>query len=105
MVRGVLFSLVLSALLVYAIFRMDDMYREAAPERITRVDIYSDRIAYRTGTYASPSLLRIGLRAAQDPPKALGLHDCSRTEDLEEVISILRELGYGSFEVELPDDC
>lgn len=105
MVRGVLFSLVLSGLLVYAIFRMDDLYQQATPERITRVDIYDKEIAYRTSTYASASLLRIGLQAAQDPPKMVGLHDCSRTETFEEVVDVLRELGYGSFEVEWPEDC
>ncbi len=105
MVRSVLFSVALSALLIFVVYRVVDIYQQAQPERVTRIDIHADRITYRTNRYPSPSLLEIGLKAANDPPRIVGLHACSRMDDLESVIDMLRELGYTRFEVELPDDC
>lgn len=105
MVRGVLFSVALSALLVYAVYRMVDLYESALPERATRVDIYADHITYRTSDYPSITLFAVGLKAGRDPPKYLGLHACERMDTLEDVVDILRSEGYTSFEIELPDDC
>jgi hypothetical protein len=105
MVRGVLFSVALSALLIYGLFRMVDMYQRVTPELIVRVDIYGDRITYRTNAYATPSLFAIGLKAAREPPRRIELHDCSQREVFEAVIDIVRSEGYSSFEIALPPDC
>ena len=105
MIRNVMFSVVLSGLMIYAVVRMVAVYQEGVPERITRIDIYADRISYRTSNYATPSLLSVGLQAAQDPPKKLALHDCSRMDDFEAVVGVLREQGYINIDIELPDDC
>jgi len=105
MIRGVMFSLALSLLLLFAVFRLQAVYLEGLPERVTRVDIYADRIAYRTGSYQTQTQFAIGLKAAQDPPRKIALHDCSRMAILEGVIDILREQDMSSFEIELPDDC
>jgi len=105
MVRGVFFSVALSAMLIYAVYRMVDMYEQALPERVTRVDIYADSIGYRTGDYPTTSLFEIGLKAADDPPEQVSLHDCSRMDTLEEVVEILRAEHYSSFEIKLPQDC
>jgi hypothetical protein len=105
MIRGVLFSVALSALLIYAVYRMVDLYEAAMPERVTRVDIYAEHITYRTSEYPSTSLFAVGLKAAHDPPKYLGLHDCTRMDTLGTVVEILRAEGYTSFEIELPDGC
>lgn len=105
MTRGILFSVALSALLIYAVYRMVDMFERARPERVTRIDIYADRITYRTGSYQTPSRLAIGLKAAQDPPRQVGLHDCARMDDFAAVVDVLREQGYANFSVELPDNC
>lgn len=105
MVRGVMISVVLSGVLVFTVYRIYSVYQEGMPARVTRIDIYADRMTYRTNRYPTPSLLEIGLKAANDPPEVVALHDCSRRDDFETVIEILRELGYGSFDIELPDDC
>lgn len=105
MIRGVLFSLALSVLLIYAVLRLQSVYVEGIPERVTRVDVYADHITYRTGTYYSATQLAIGLKAAQDPPQVLALHDCGQNEALESVIEVLREQGLTNFEIELPEDC
>lgn len=105
MVRAVLFSVALSAILIYAVLRVQSVYQQSLPERVTRIDIYADRIGYRNNIYSTPSLLAIGLKAANDPPKVLALHVCARQDDLEMVVEVLREQGYLSFEVELPDTC
>lgn len=105
MIRTVLFSVALSALLIFAVFRVVDIFRQVEPERVTRIDIHSDRITYRTNRYPTPSLLEIGLKAANDPPRVVGLHDCGRMADFGAIIDVLRDLGYTSFEVELPEDC
>lgn len=105
MIRGILFSVALSALLIYAVYRMVDMYQQAVPERVTRVDVYSDHIAYRTSDYSSPSQFAIGLKAAREPPRKIGLHDCARMDSLEAVVVIVRDEGYRDFDIELPEDC
>ena len=105
MVRSVLFSVALSALLVYGVLRMQAVYEQGLAERVTRVDIYADRITYRLSQYQTPSLLRIGLMAAKDPPRKVALHDCSRMDDFEVVIDIVRGEGYTEFDIELPDAC
>jgi hypothetical protein len=104
-IRGVLFSVALSALLIYAVYRMVSLFELAKPEGVTRIDIYDDRITYRTSTYETTSRLAVGLKAAQDPPRIIGLHDCARMDEFEAVVDVLRELRYTNFSVELPDDC
>jgi len=105
MVRAVLFSVALSALLIYSVLRVQSAYERAQPLRVTRIDIYSDRITYRNNKYPTPSLLAIGLKAANDPPKLLALHDCARLEDFEAIVDIVRDQGFLSFKVELPEGC
>ena len=90
---------------MYAVFRMQFVYEAGMPERVTRVDIFADRITYRTSHYSTPRLLEIGIKAANDPPKKLALHDCARMDEFEQVLDSLRELGYASLEIELPDNC
>jgi hypothetical protein len=105
MVRQVMFSVALSAIMIYAILRMQSVYEATLTERVTRVDIFSDRITYRTSQYSSPSLLAIGIKAAQDPPEKLALHDCDRMDDFEAVLDALRDQGYTDLEIELPEGC
>jgi hypothetical protein len=105
MVKRVLISVALSAILIMVVFRVASLYQEGQPERVTRIDIYADRITYRTGTYSTPTQLKIGLEAAKDPPRKVALHDCASMDDFEAVIAMLRELDYRSFDIELPDDC
>jgi hypothetical protein len=105
MIRSVLISLVLSALLIFVVLRVAALFETAAPERVTRIDIYSDTITYRMSRYPTPSRLAIGLKAVNDPPRLLAVHDCERMEVLEAVLQVVREQGYTSFEVQLPDDC
>lgn len=105
MVRQVMFSVALSAIMIYAILRMQSVYEATLGERVTRVDIFADRITYRTSRYSTPTLLAIGIKAAQDPPEKLALHDCSRMDDFEAVLDALREQGYTDLEIELPDGC
>jgi hypothetical protein len=105
MIRSVLMSVALLAILMFTVFRLHGVYLEGLAQRVTRVDIYPDRIAYRTNRYPTPSLLAIGLKAANDPPELLALHDCGRMDDFEAVIDLMRELGYTDFEVELPESC
>ncbi|HEY5665130.1 MAG TPA: hypothetical protein VIV64_00300 [Gammaproteobacteria bacterium] len=105
MVRSVLFSVALSAILVFTVLRLHAVYQEGLALRVTRVDIYPDRISYRTNHYPTPSLLGIGLKAANDPPELVALHDCSRMQDFEAVIDLMREQGYTDFDVELPEGC
>jgi hypothetical protein len=73
--------------------------------RVTRIDIYTDRIEYRTGRYPSVAALAIGLKAARDEPRIVELHDCGRRGELEAVVDILRERGQASFSIVLPEDC
>lgn len=105
MVRAVLFSVALSGFLIYGIFRLQAIYEEGLPERVVRIDIYTDRIAYRTSSYLTPSQLEIGIKAAKEPPEVVALHDCSRMQDFESVVDVLRSQGFTSFKVELPSDC
>ena len=106
MIRSVLFSVALSALLIYAIFRLQSAYEQRlAFNRITTIDIYADRITYRTNVYSTTSLLANGLKAVHDPPKKVKLHVCSRMDDLEAVIDVVRAEGYMDFEVDLPEGC
>ena len=105
MIRSVLFSVALSAVLIFTVLRIHSVYLEALAQRVTRVDVYSDRIPYRTSHYSTPSLLGIGLKAANDPPKLIALHDCSRMDDFEAVIDLMREQGYTEFDIEFPEGC
>jgi len=105
MVRGVLFSVALSILLVFAVYRLQSVYQEGLPERVTRIDISSDRIDYRVSSYKTPTQVAIALKAAQDPPRLVAVHECGLNETLEAVLGILREQGYTSFEIQLPDNC
>lgn len=105
MIRSVLFSVALSALLIYAVYRMVALFELARPEGVTRIDVYADRITYRTSSYETISRFAIGLKAAQEPPRIIGLHDCASMDEFEAVIDVLREQGFTSFAVELPDDC
>ncbi len=105
MVRGVLISVALLGVLMYAVVRIVDMFQQAMPEYVTRIDIHSDRFVYRTNSYATSSLLEIGLKVAKDPPEKIGLHDCERMDELEDVVDIMRRLGYTNFEIELPRAC
>lgn len=106
MVRSVLFSVALLALLIFAVLKLQSSWEQRlAVERVTSVDIYADRIAYRTNVYATPTLLSYGLKAVNDPPRRVVLHTCSRMDDLEAVIDVVREQGYTDFQVEMPDSC
>lgn len=105
MIRSVLFSVALSAILIYAVLRMQAVYEATLAERVTRIDVFADRITYRMSHYSTPTLLGIGLKAANDPPEKLALHDCSRMGVFEAVIDEVREQGYTRFEIELPDAC
>ena len=105
MTRSVFFSLALSALLIYAVIRMVDLFERATPMPLTRVDVYADHIDYRTSRYPTPSRFAIGLKAVREPPAVLGLHDCASMDRFEAVLQILREEGYSSFAIELPEDC
>jgi hypothetical protein len=105
MIRSVLFSVVLLAALIYVVLRLHSVYEEGLASRDTRIDIYADQITYRTSHYPTPRLLAIGIKAANEPPKKITLHDCRRQRDFEAVIDIVREQGYRDFEIELPDGC
>jgi hypothetical protein len=105
MIRSVLFSAVLSAALIYAVLRLHSVYEDGLAARVTSIDIFSDRITYRTSHYPTPSLLAIGLKAANDPPRKIVLHDCRRQREFEAVLDIVREQGYKEFEIDLPDAC
>ena len=105
MIRSVLFSVALSAILIFTVLRLHAVYQDGLALRVTRIDVYSDRISYRTSHYPTPSLLRIGLKAANDPPRLIALHDCSRMDTFEAVIDLMREEGYTQFDVDLPENC
>lgn len=105
MIRGVLVSVVLLGMLLYAVTRLVGMFENALPDRVTRIDIFDDQITYRTNSYPTVSMLAVGLKAAKDPPRVLGLHDCSRMEDFRAIIDLLRDEGFGNFEIELPENC
>ena len=100
-----MFSVALSGFLIYGIFRLQSVYEERMPELVVRIDIYADRIAYRTGSYETPSQFEIGIKAAREPPEVVVLHECARMNEFETVVDILRSEGFKSFKVELPPDC
>jgi hypothetical protein len=105
MIRSVLLSVVLLAVLLYAITRLVAMLQGAMPERVTRIDVYADRITYRAHTYETTSQLAVGLKAAGDPPQKLAVHDCARMDELAVILDLLRRQGMSNVDVELPDDC
>jgi hypothetical protein len=105
MIRSVLMSVVLLAALIYTVLRLHSVYEEGLASRVTRIDIFEDQITYRTSHYPTASLLAIGLKAANDPPEKVALHDCDRMTEFEEVLEIVREQGHSRFEIELPDNC
>ncbi|MGW8369255.1 MAG: hypothetical protein ACWGPN_11330 [Gammaproteobacteria bacterium] len=105
MIRTVLISVVLLGILLFAILRLQSVYEGGLPERANSIDIYAERITYRTRSYDTPSSLSIGLRASTDKPDKVVLHDCSRMNDLETVIDLLRAQNQTSFDIELPDGC
>ena len=105
MIRSVLLSVLLLAVLLYAVTRLVAMMQGAMPERVTRIDVYADRITYRTNTYETTSQLAVGLKAAGDPPHKLAIHDCGRMDDLAVILNLLRQQGMSNVDIELPDDC
>jgi hypothetical protein len=105
MIRMVLISVTLLALIAYLMVRMVTIYNDAQPPRVTRVDVYADRLTYRTGIYETTSMLSIGLKAAKDPPRLLEVHGCEAVDRLPSVLDVLRENGAADFEIVLPDDC
>jgi len=105
MIRSVLYSVGLSALLIYAVLRTESVYEQTLAQRVTRIDVYADRITYRTSQYSTPSLLGIGIKAVNDPPKMVALHDCARIDVFEDVIDEIRDQGYTDFSVQMPDNC
>jgi hypothetical protein len=105
MIRSVLFSVLLSAVLIYAVLRLHSSYEDVLASQVTSIDVYSDRISYRTNQYPTVSRLRIGLLASNDPPRKVALHDCARLTEFEAVLDLVREQGYTEFEIDLPDSC
>lgn len=105
MIRSVLISVILSAILIFAVLRMHSVYERGLPEPVAGIDIYDDRITYRTGVYTTLSQLQIGLKATIDRPERVKLHDCARIDDFEVVVDMLRAHGQTQFEVELPRGC
>ena len=105
MVRSVLMSVAISALLIYGVFRLYDSYQARLPIGTTRVDIYSDRITYRTNYYLTARLFGYGLKAARVPPDVVALRDCQRMAEFEAVLDEIRAQGYTDFDIELPDNC
>jgi hypothetical protein len=100
-----MFSVALSLLLIFAVYRLQSVYMEGLPPRVTRVDIEAERILYRTGSYKTPTQFAIALKAAQDPPRMLVLHDCRRIDVLGQIIEILRSQSIKRFEVEMAESC
>lgn len=82
-----------------------DAFFPEPEERVTRIDIYGDRIAYRTRVYETTSALAIGLKAVNDPPRLVELHDCARMDVFEDVVDLIRESGEYDFTAALPEDC
>lgn len=88
-----------------AVLSACDAFFPGPENRVTRIDIYGDRITYRTGVYETTSALAIGLKAANDPPRLIELHDCGRLDVFEEVVDVVRQRGEYSFSVTLPEGC
>ena len=105
MVRSVLMSVAISGLLIYGVFRLYGVYQDRLPIGITRVDIYADRITYRTNYYSTARLFGYGLQAAKVPPDVVALRDCQSHAEFEAVLDVIRAQGYSDFAIELPDDC
>lgn len=103
MVRSVLFSVLLSAFLIYGVLRLHSVYEDGLAARVTSIDIYSEQIQYRTNQYPTVSRLRIGLLASNDPPEVLVLHDCSRMDEFEAVLEMVREEGYTEIDIDLSE--
>jgi hypothetical protein len=76
-----------------------------AEQRVTRIDIYTDRLEYRARRYETTTALAIGLKAAQDAPRIIELHDCERRGELEAVLDVVRTLGQHNMSIVLPNDC
>ena len=105
MTRTLFISIALLGILAFLIMRWESFYNAAQPPIVTRVDIYTDRVTYRTGVYATTTALAIGLKAANDPPEVVELHDCTGRDQLEAVLDLLREQGTYRFDIVLPDHC
>jgi len=103
--RTLLISVALLGLMAFMMVRWESFYTAAQPPLVTRIDIYSDRMTYRTGVYATTTALDIGLKAANDPPEVVELHDCARRSDLEAVLDLLRAQGTFRFDIVLPESC
>lgn len=105
MIRMVLISVALLAMTAYLMFRVERIYTESQPPRVTRVDVYADRLTYRTGIYETPSTLAIGLKAANDPPRLVEVHGCDAVHRLASVLDVVRANGAADFEIVLPEGC
>lgn len=105
MTRTLLVSVALLGLMAFMMIRWESFYTSAQPPIVTRVDVYADHMTYRAGVYPTVTALGIGLKAANDPPEVVELHDCGRRDDLEAVLDLLREQGSFSFDIILPDHC
>jgi hypothetical protein len=105
MVRTVVISVFLLGLVCFFIFRWQRMVDDAQPPLVTRVDIYSDRIVYRNGNYASPSTLSIALKANNSLPEIVEVRDCAAANQLAGVLDVVRAEGAKTFKIVLPEDC
>lgn len=105
MVRGVMYSVALSLLLIYGVYRLQDVYHESLAQQPVRVDIYEKYIAYRNNHFTTPGHLGIGIKATQEPPEAIIVHDCNGMKMLADVLTVLREQGITTVDVELPENC
>ena len=84
------------------VFRRDQVFPRPQPI-VPRVDIYSDRITYRTRSYETATGLAIGLKAANEPPSLIELHDCNQFELFEDTIDVVRADGDYQFELVMPE--
>jgi hypothetical protein len=105
MTRMILVSVALLGLVCYFIFRWQALVTAAQPPLLTRVDIYSDRIEYRNGSYASASTLSIAMKANTRLPEVVAVHDCAAVSMLPGVLDVIRLAGAVDFQIELPEDC
>jgi hypothetical protein len=105
MIRMVIISVVLLGMVLFFILRWEAMVTRAQPPLVTRVDIYSDRLSYRNGTYASPSNLAIALQASHTPPEIVEVRDCAAMGQLAAVLEVVRRHGAADFRIVLPENC
>lgn len=105
MTRMILVSVALLGMTCYFIFRWQAMVTAAQPPMLTRVDIYEDRLEYRSGIYASASTLAIALKANNLLPQVVAVRDCAAVSRLPEVLEVVRLAGAADFQIELPQDC